>query len=55
LFGNRSAGSRKLTQADRAMIEMPDRQRDKKNEPMIEVFPSDHYGLLAELRWQTPP
>ena len=49
IIGNRSAGRRRLKRFDRAMIEMPDRASAVVGEPMIEVFPSDHYGLRATL------
>jgi endonuclease/exonuclease/phosphatase family metal-dependent hydrolase len=47
IIGDRSAGLRKLTADDRAMIEMPGRGDDRAFPPAIEVFPSDHYGLAA--------
>lgn len=48
MVGHHSAGKRSLTPEQRTMIEMPDRRGPPKTED-IEVFPSDHYGLKAEL------
>ena len=49
IVGNRSAGERTLTLRDRRMIEMPE-NRGSADEPVIEVFPSDHYGLSAKIK-----
>jgi len=49
IIGNQSAGERKLTLRDRAMIEMPERRQPDAGEPNIAVFPSDHYGVMVEL------
>jgi endonuclease/exonuclease/phosphatase family metal-dependent hydrolase len=48
IIGDRSAGRRTLRLSDRARIEMPERPPTTE-EPEIEVFPSDHYGLTATL------
>jgi poly(A) polymerase len=47
LIGDAPAAQEVLTRRDRARIEMPDRDSETWSEPMIEVFPSDHFGLLA--------
>ena len=49
IIGNTPVGERVLTLRDRAIIEPPDRRTSDSGEPTIAVFPSDHYGLLAEL------
>lgn len=49
IVGNHSAGSRQLRYRERAMIEPRERQRPDAGEPTIEIFPSDHYGLIAVL------
>jgi len=48
IVGDHSTGKQTLTPEQRTMIEMPDRRGTPKTED-IEVFPSDHYGLQAEL------
>jgi len=49
IVGNEPAGQRVLATRERMMIEPPDKRRPDDGEPTIAVFPSDHYGLLAEL------
>jgi len=49
IIGDRSAGRRRLSQQQRARIQMPDVDAGAAEEPMIEVFPSDHYGLIGTL------
>ena len=51
IIGNLSAAQRPFTRAVRASIQMPDVDRGD-DEPVIDVFPSDHYGLLGTLVWR---
>ena len=48
IIGNRAVGRRELTVEQRAMIEMPGHPKTTASVE-IDVFPSDHYGLSAEI------
>ena len=48
-IGAQPAGRQQLTRALRRQIEMPERSSHAVGEPIIDVFPSDHYGLVAEI------
>ena len=49
IIGDQAAGRRPLTREQRLRIQMPERPMPPPEPVTIDVFPSDHYGLIADL------
>lgn len=54
IVGNEPAGDRLLTVRDRMMIQPITRVPSDPDEPTFAIFPSDHYGLMADLAIAAP-
>lgn len=54
IIGDEPAGERVLAARERMMIQPAERVPKGHDEPTIAVFPSDHYGLVAELAIAAP-